>query len=99
MKTLNEIGEMFVELTGCAMGNRDGLQRVQEELDEAKQATTNANLAEEMADVILTLAACAAVWGIDLDEAVQVKHAINMKRKWGPHPSIPGAVKRVKESI
>jgi len=37
-----------------------------------------------------------AAQGFDLQAEVERKHAVNMKRTWEPHPSIPGAVKRRK---
>lgn len=94
---LNAMGKQFVEHSGMGDIARDqGLRRVDEELQEAAGAQDHYELATELADVVLTVAALAAAWGIDLDSALLNKHYVNMLREWQPHPTIPGAVKRVK---
>ena len=102
MKTLNEMGEDFVQISGVNCTAFQHIRRATEEMLEAtdeaiyQDADLPNNLAEEMADVILTLAAAAAHIGFDLDTAIARKHATNMKRTWRPHPTIPGGVKHVK---
>lgn len=64
-----------------------GVERVQEELTELGALATQDNppiaeVAEEMADVVICLMHTAATFGIDLQAAVELKFGINLRRKW-----------------
>lgn len=99
MKSLNEIGQEFNEHSGASLSRWMTTERAREELIEAQEAVSwgeNEAFLEEMADVVLTIAGGCASNGLDLDAAIERKHAINLHRKWAPHPRIPGAVKHVK---
>lgn len=107
---LSSLGSAFNTLSGAKPTLEIGLERASEELMEAIEAAQELqcadatggtcsfdNVAEEMADVILTLASVAAHLDIDLDAAVRVKHAVNMRRTWAPHPTRAGCVKHVRK--
>lgn len=101
MKSLNILGQEFNQHSGAQPDKGAGLVRAGEELHEAFYAfcsKDDSNLVEELADVVLTLASLAAAHGLDLQGAIERKHAINMERRWQPHPTLLGAVKHVKES-
>jgi NTP pyrophosphatase (non-canonical NTP hydrolase) len=95
---LNRIGREFMQHSGYSCDDLAlGLKRAQEEMDEAAKAVSDPHqCVEEMADVILTLAALCRAAGLDLDTHVYHKHQINLARRWAPHPTIPGAVKHIK---
>lgn len=100
MKSLNEMGREFNRHSGANPTLPDVVYRAMEEMSELLAEVEADNLgraADEMADVILTIAGGAALVGIRLDVAIAAKHAINLSRKWGPHPTIPGAVQHIKE--
>lgn len=99
--SLNQIGRQFNAYSGAKLAAVDGIQRAQEELDEAREecvgyGAPSPEFITECADVVLTLAAVCEGLGLDLDAAVAKKHAVNMTRQWGLHPSIKGGVKRIK---
>lgn len=97
MKPLKTLGKLFNRHAGVGFVSReDFIARVREELNEAAAAGTREHLEEELADVILTIASMADCYGLDVDAAVNVKHEVNLKREWGPHPTIPGCVKHKK---
>ncbi len=97
MKPLRTYGKSFNRHAGVGFVSReDFIARIREELDEAAKAGTREHLEEELADVILTIASMADCYGLDVDSAVASKHAVNLRREWGPHPTIKGAVKHVK---
>lgn len=94
MKPLRVTGRQFNRHAGVGFVSReDFIDRVREELDEAANATTREHLEEELADVILTIASMADCYGLDVDAAVTAKHAVNLRREWESHPTIPGCVK------
>lgn len=102
MKSLNKIGRDFVKLSGVNCTLAQHIARANEEMHELYAEAVAyppdwAATAEEMADVIITLAVGAAQLGLDLDAALAAKVEKCMARKWGPHPTIPGAVKHIKE--
>lgn len=93
--SLNAIGREFRKHTGCSAGSGMSLRRAAEELCEARAEFEGPTLdlqalADEMADVILSLAAS----GLDLDAAIARKHARNMGAGWIRNRD--GSVKRVK---
>lgn len=104
MKTLTEMGAAFVAHSGVNCTADRHWERAEEEMGELQEVTfaladgwpSEERVAEEAADVILTLAALCAQYGLDLDAAIARKHGINMRRKWIKHPTIPGAVKGIK---
>ena len=97
---LNSVGKQFNARSGSNVNSVDGIARAQEELDEAREEAAahspSPEFVEECADVVITLASVCAGLGLDLDAAVRMKHAKNMARQWGPHPTIPGGVKHIK---
>lgn len=96
---LDWIGKEFNEHSGAKATLRGTLDRADLELLEAKLEADKGNdvtLLMEVADIILTLAAGCAAAGLPLNEAVRLKHQINMSRQWEPHPTIEGAVRRVR---
>lgn len=95
-KSLWEIGREFNRHSGARPLLATTLARAQLELTEALEASEPGHCLEEIADVVLVLAAGCHFAGMDLDTAIKNKHAVNMKRKWEPHPDLPGAVRRVK---
>lgn len=97
MKPLRVTGRQFNRHAGVGFVSReDFIDRAREELDEAANATTREHLEEELADVILTIASMADCYGLDVDAAVTAKHAVNLRREWESHPTIPGCVKHKK---
>lgn len=107
---LTTLGESFNAYSGAKPTLEIGLERAGEELMEAVEAAQELqradatggtcsfdNVAEELADVIITLASVAAWLNIDLDAAIRAKHAINMRRTWAPHPTRAGCVKHVRK--
>lgn len=99
--SLTEAGVQFNAYSSAKLSAIDGIERAREELDEAWEecighGPPSPYFITECADVVLTLAAVCAGLGLDLDAAVAKKHAVNMARQWGPHPTIRGGVKRIK---
>jgi NTP pyrophosphatase (non-canonical NTP hydrolase) len=55
-----------------------------EELDQAIKANDKSEIGKEAADVVILLHRLVALAGMDLDEQVDAKMAINRARKWKP---------------
>lgn len=60
------------------------LDEEHDELYDAIQHPRPGGVAEELADMAILLYKLAAMQGVDLDAAVEVKHARNQDRTWGP---------------
>ena len=57
-------------------------------------ATARAELAAELADVLILLLSAADEAGVDLAEAVARKHQVNTRRKWG-RPDAAGVTEHI----
>jgi len=79
-ETFVSCGQWADETFGPAIPARR-LERAAEELEEARTATPE-KLMEEIADVVICLAAAALSAGEDLQAALNAKMAINRKREW-----------------
>mgnify|MGYP001565879327 CR=1 FL=1 len=86
MKTWSEaIREWQRETFGTVAPTRSYgrmLEELKEFRDKAEGMSNNPEVAEEAADVVITLAAFVATLGLDLATEVEKKMAINRARKW-----------------
>ena len=82
--------DQIAEWSKATFGSEDidaTLSHLDEEHDELYDAIKHprpGGVAEELADMAILLYKIAALMGVDLDVAVEDKHAINTNRKWGP---------------
>lgn len=89
--TLAEIGSWAQET--IPKGSDEGiLNHIAKELQELREEPDSA---EEMADIVILVAHFAARRGVDLEQAISEKHAINLLRTW-KKPDEFGVVEHVK---